>query len=88
MLPVVHGFEVTKRQIIVWVACSSPLPFFLGSLGLPIVILGTLLNVGWLVLGLMGFRMKNIMKWATLMFVYSLNYMTIYFVAMVVFTLF
>lgn len=73
MLPVVHGFEVTKRQIIVWVACLLPLPFFLGSLGLPIVILGTLLNVGWLVLGLMGFRMKNIMKWATLMFVYSLN---------------
>ncbi|AWD87374.1 MULTISPECIES: heme o synthase [Bacillus] len=88
MLPVVHGFEVTKRQIIVWVACLLPLPFFLGSLGLPIVILGTLLNVGWLILGLMGFRMKNIMKWATLMFVYSLNYMTIYFVAMVVFTLF
>ncbi|WP_156735079.1 heme o synthase [Bacillus velezensis] len=88
MLPVVHGFKVTKRQIIVWVACLLPLPFFLGSLGLPIVILGTLLNVGWLVLGLMGFRMKNIMKWATLMFVYSLNYMTIYFVAMVVFTLF
>ncbi|MFT3654842.1 protoheme IX farnesyltransferase [Bacillus siamensis] len=88
MLPVVHGFEVTKRQIIVWVACLLPLPFFLGSLGLPLVILGTLLNIGWLVLGLMGFRMKNIMKWATLMFVYSLNYMTIYFVAMVVFTLF
>lgn len=88
MLPVVHGFEVTKRQIIVWVACLLPLPFFLGSLGLPVVILGTLLNVGWLVLGLMGFRMKNIMKWATLMFIYSLNYMTIYFVAMVVFTLF
>ncbi len=59
MLPVVHGFEVTKRQIIVWVACLLPLPFFLGSLGLPIVILGTLLNVGWLVLGLMGFRMKT-----------------------------
>jgi len=62
MLPVVHGFEVTKRQIIVWVACLLPLPFFLGSLGLPIVILGTLLNVGWLIIGLMGFRMKNIMK--------------------------
>ncbi|MEC1670264.1 heme o synthase [Bacillus mojavensis] len=88
MLPVVYGFEVTKRQIIVWVACLMPLPFFLGSLGLPIVILGLLLNIGWLILGLMGFRSKNIMKWATMMFVYSLNYMTIYFVAMVVFTLF
>lgn len=31
MLPVVHGFEVTKRQIIVWVACLLPLPFFLGG---------------------------------------------------------
>ncbi|MBU8572497.1 heme o synthase [Bacillus subtilis] len=88
MLPVVYGFEVTKRQIIVWVACLMPLPFFLGSLGLPIVILGLLLNIGWLILGLMGFRSKNIMKWATQMFVYSLNYMTIYFVAMVVLTLF
>ncbi|MCY9240747.1 heme o synthase [Bacillus spizizenii] len=88
MLPVLYGFEVTKRQIIVWVACLMPLPFFLGSLGLPIVILGLLLNIGWLILGLMGFRSKNIMKWATQMFVYSLNYMTIYFVAMVVLTLF
>lgn len=27
MLPVVHGFEVTKRQIIIWIACLMPLPF-------------------------------------------------------------
>ena len=32
MLPVVYGFEVTKRQIIVWVACLMPLPFFLGNI--------------------------------------------------------
>lgn len=88
MLPVVHGFEVTKRQIIIWIACLMPLPFFLGGLGLPIVILGTVLNIGWLVCGLVGYRSKSIMKWATLMFVYSLNYLTIFFVAMVVFTLF
>ncbi|TWL16558.1 Protoheme IX farnesyltransferase 2 [Bacillus licheniformis] len=88
MLPVVHGFEVTKRQIIIWIACLMPLPFFLGGLGLPIVILGTVLNIGWLVCGLVGYRSKNIMKWAKLMFVYSLNYLTIFFVAMVVFTLF
>ncbi|MCI3987845.1 protoheme IX farnesyltransferase, partial [Bacillus vallismortis] len=80
---VVYGFEVTKRQIIVWVACLMPLPIFLGSLGLPIVILGLLLNIGWLNLGLMGLRTKNIMKCATQMFIYSLNYITIYYVAMV-----
>jgi protoheme IX farnesyltransferase len=49
MLPVVHGFEVTKRQIIIWIACLMPLPFFLGGLGLPIVIFGTCCNIGWLV---------------------------------------
>ncbi|MFB8734398.1 hypothetical protein ACEQPO_12000 [Bacillus sp. SL00103] len=67
---------------------SSPLPFFLGGLGWPIVALGTLLNIGWLVIGLMGFKMKDVMKWSTLMFVYSLNYLTIFFVAMIIITLF
>ncbi|MDA1475676.1 heme o synthase [Bacillus changyiensis] len=88
MLPVVHGFEITKRQIMVWIVCLMPLPFFLSELGLPIVILGTLLNIGWLICGLVGYKNNNIMKWATLMFVYSLNYLTIFFVAVVVFTLF
>ncbi|MDM5319786.1 heme o synthase [Bacillus altitudinis] len=88
MLPVVYGFEVTKRQIIIWTACLLPLPFFLGGLGWPIVALGTLLNIGWLVIGLMGFKMKDVMKWSTLMFVYSLNYLTIFFVAMIIITLF
>ncbi|ALC80939.1 heme o synthase [Bacillus gobiensis] len=88
MLPVVYGFEVTKRQIIVWVACLLPLPFFLSELGMGFVILATALNLGWLILGLYGFKMKDIMKWSTLMFVYSLNYLTIIFVAMVIFTLF
>jgi protoheme IX farnesyltransferase len=88
MLPVVYGFEVTKRQIIVWVACLLPLPFFMSELGIGFVVLGTILNLGWLLLGLYGFKMKDIMKWSTLMFVYSLNYLTIIFVAMVIFTLF
>lgn len=52
------------------------------------VALGTLLNIGWLVIGIMGFKMKDVMKWSTLMFVYSLNYLTIFFVAMIIITLF
>ncbi len=27
MLPVVHGFEITKRQIMIWTVCLLPLPF-------------------------------------------------------------
>jgi heme o synthase len=87
MLPVVHGFEITKRQIVIWVACLLPLPFYLFSLSIPFVVLATVLNIGWLLLGIAGFKMKDDIKWAKLMFVYSLNYLTILFVTMVVVTI-
>ncbi|MBD8007030.1 heme o synthase [Bacillus norwichensis] len=85
MLPVVKGFAATKRSIIMWVTLLLPIPFFMTALGIPFVVLATLLNVGWLVMGIAGYRMKNDIKWATLMFVYSLNYLTIIFTAMVIF---
>lgn len=87
MLPVVHGFNITKRQIIVWVACLLPLPFYLFSLGIGFVVLATILNVAWLILALIGLKMKNDIKWAKWMFVYSINYLTILFVAMVAFSI-
>ncbi|WP_419159861.1 heme o synthase [Rossellomorea sp. BNER] len=86
MLPVVKGFATTKLHIVLWVAALLPLPFFLLELGIPFFILATAFNIGWLVLGLMGYKMKDDLKWAKLMFVYSLNYLTILFVAMVIVT--
>ncbi|MFD1735675.1 heme o synthase [Bacillus salitolerans] len=88
MLPVVHGFKMTKRQIMIWIACLLPLPFYLYSLGTVFLILATLLNVGWLALGIKGYKSTDEIKWSTSMFVYSLNYLTILFVAMIVATLF
>ena len=87
MLPVVHGFAMTKRQIIIWIVALLPLPFYLFSLGVPFLVIATLLNVGWLALGLAGFKMKDDMKWAKWMFIYSLNYLTILFVTMVIVTI-
>lgn len=87
MLPVVHGFEVTKRQIIVWVACLLPLPFYLFSLGIGFIVLATVLNIIWLILSLIGLKMKNDLKWSKWMFIYSNNYLTILFVAMVAFSI-
>lgn len=87
MLPVVHGFEFTKRQIVIYIACLLPLPFYLASLGTVFVVIATLLNVGWLILGIRGFFMKNDLKWANRIFIYSLNYLTILFVLMVIVTL-
>nr|WP_205174251.1 heme o synthase [Bacillus pakistanensis] len=86
MLPVVKGFATTKLHIVLWVAALLPLPFFLLDLGIPFFILATAFNIGWFVLGLMGYKMQDDLKWAKLMFVYSLNYLTILFVAMVIVT--
>lgn len=87
MLPVVKGFKTTKVHILIWVALLLPIPFFLTKLGIPFLILATVLNIGWLALGIYGYKIKDDIKWAKLMFVYSLQYLTIIFVAMVIVTL-
>jgi heme o synthase len=87
MLPVVYGFEMTKRQMVVYVACLLPLPFYLGLLGNTFLVIATLLNLGWLVLSISGFFMKNDLKWAHWNFLYSVNYITILFLTMIIVTL-
>lgn len=87
MLPVVKGFKRTKISMNFWILLLMPIPFFLKPLGLPLVVIAIVLNIGWLVLGLLGFKIKNDDKWAKLMFIYSLNYLTILFVSMVIVTL-
>lgn len=84
MLPVVHGFEFTKRQIVVYIACLLPLPFFLGELGMTFLIIATTLNVAWLMIGFSGFFMKNVLKWANIVFFYSLGYLIIIFLTMII----
>ncbi|WP_077309816.1 heme o synthase [Terribacillus halophilus] len=86
MLPSVYGFGITKRQIIVYTVCLLPLPFYLTTLGTVFVAIATVLNVGWLAIGIAGFFMKDDLKWANWMFIYSLNYLMIFFIALVVFT--
>ena len=87
MLPVVHGFEFTKRQIIIYVACLMPLPFLLTSIGTTFVVVTTILNIGWLILAFSGMFTKSDLKWANKIFVYSLNYLVIVFSLMVIVTL-
>lgn len=88
MLPVVKGFKRTKKSILAWVLVLFPLPFLLAELGIGFIVLGTVLNIGWLYLALKGFKAKEDLKWATSMFIYSLNYMTILFVSMIIFSIF
>src|SRR5690625_1407101 len=55
MLPVVYGFNMTKRQTALYIACLLPLPIFLTSLGTTFVIIVTAMNIGWIIVGLRGF---------------------------------
>ncbi len=85
MLPVVAGFAVTKRQMVFYVAALIPISLLLSPTFGPVYTsIAAILGVGWLALGLAGFFMKDDIKWARLMFVYSLNYLTIIFILMIV----
>ncbi|MTT31992.1 protoheme IX farnesyltransferase [Terrilactibacillus sp. BCM23-1] len=87
MLPVVAGFEMTKRQIIIYVSVLLPVSLVLYPLGVLYTVCAVLLGVGWLVLGITGLYKKDektTLKWAKAMFVFSLNYMVVLFVAMIV----
>lgn len=83
MLPVVYGFEITKRQMLVYISCLLPLPFLIAQLGVLFVAIATILNIGWIVLAIAGFRMKNIGKWAQWNFLYSVNYLVIIFMLLI-----
>jgi protoheme IX farnesyltransferase len=87
MLPVVHGLKVTKRQMLVYVSCLLPLPFYLMSLGTFFVVLTSFLNVSWFALSLYGFFTKNDSSWARIMFLFSVNYILIVLLLMIIVTL-
>ncbi|MGX0915038.1 heme o synthase [Staphylococcus hominis] len=88
MLPSVKGFKRTRISMFIWLVLLLPLPFLLSSLGTTFVVLATLLNFGWIFIGLTTFK-KNTdqTKWATKMFIYSLNYLVVFFALVVVISL-
>src|SRR5699024_8052396 len=59
MLPVVMGFPITKRQMVVYIIALLPLPFFLSQLGTGFIIIATLMTVGWIILAIRGFFVDN-----------------------------
>ncbi|KAB2496168.1 heme o synthase [Priestia endophytica] len=83
MLPVVYGNRLTKRQMIVWITCLIPLPFYLYELGITFVVIASILTIGWLLIGVSLYWKLKTEKWARIMFVYSVNYVTFLFVSMI-----
>lgn len=87
MLPSVKSFNRTRLSMLLWVVLLLPLPFLMTQLGTVFIVIATLLNLAWLILALNGFKKEiNKSKWATSMFVFSLNYLVIFFVMTVLVT--
>lgn len=88
MLPSVKGFSRTRVSMLIWLVFLLPLPFLLSTLGTTFIVIATLLNLGWVYMWLTSFK-KDLdeTKWATKMFVYSLNYLVVFFVLVVVVSL-
>ncbi|MFT8317240.1 MAG: heme o synthase [Sporolactobacillus sp.] len=86
MLPVVAGFDITKRQMIIYVAVLLPVSLLLYSLGTFYMTCALLMGAGWLAFAVYGMFAKDTVKWSRLMFVLSLNYMTLLFTVMVLAT--
>src|SRR5690625_2010253 len=87
MLPVVYGFDMTKRQNAVYVACLLPLPILLKSLGIVFVTIAVILNVIWLFIAIRGIFVDENKKYADTMFYFSLLYLILVFGGMIVMTL-
>ncbi|WP_154835122.1 heme o synthase [Staphylococcus pasteuri] len=88
MLPSVKGFNRTRVSMFIWLVLLLPLPLMLSSLGTTFIVLATLLNLGWMALAFTSFKKNTDQnKWATKMFIYSLNYLVVFFVLVVVVSL-
>ncbi|WP_342388579.1 heme o synthase [Salinicoccus bachuensis] len=89
MLPVVSGIGVTIRQIIVYVIVLLPLPFILiGPLGWIFFTFALALTLGWTILVAMGPKTKDKKVWAQMNVRYSILYLVLILLAMIILTAF
>lgn len=87
MLPVVYGFDITKRQNAVYVACLLPFAILLYSISIPFVVILFGLNVYWLIYSIRGLNKSDNKTYANHMFYVSLLYLFVLFVGIVIATL-
>jgi protoheme IX farnesyltransferase len=79
VLPVVKGFEVTKRHMMRWVASMIPASILLYTfteVGMAYLVTMLVLGFVWLTHTMFGFFAKDTIRWARQSFVISLIYLT------------
>lgn len=85
VLPVVKGIKRTKLQMIPYIALLLPIPALMyayGFTGLWFLIIGTAMSAIWLIMALMGFKKQDVDTWAKRVFIFSINYLTISLIVM------
>ncbi|QQD85815.1 heme o synthase [Jeotgalicoccus sp. ATCC 8456] len=85
MLPSVKGNNRTKHSMIFWVTLLLFTPLMMFELGTWFVLLVTALNLVWFYLGVNQFKqITDYNRYAGRIFVFSLNYVVIFFVMVIV----
>lgn len=87
MLPVVKGFKRTFVQTNIYLVALVLASFLFISFSWVITLVAFLLALAWLVVSIVGHKRMEPKKWATLMFVFSLNHLVILFTAIIGYSL-
>lgn len=86
VLPVVKGVLRTKIQMVPYIVLlliSSILLYTEGYVGIVFLILSIVILGCWVLHALSGFRARNTEKWAKTDFLFSVNYLLVMFIAMI-----
>jgi protoheme IX farnesyltransferase len=87
LLPVVRGTYVTKNSMLRYVVLLVPVTVMLnlyGYVGQIYLFATTAMGLIWVLMSVRGFKAQDEEKWAKGMFIYSINYLTLMFILMVV----
>lgn len=86
LLPVVKGIPRTKLQMIPYLVLLVPIPilmYFYDYTGIWFLVIAEILSVAWLLMALTGFRTKDNDAWAKKVFLFSVNYLTVNMIVMI-----
>lgn len=87
LLPVVKGIKRTKYQMLPYIALLIPVPILMyvyGYTGPIYMVASLLLSVAWFVMAVAGFKKPDTDKWAKTAFIFSINYLTLSFILMII----
>lgn len=87
LLPVVKGIKRTKYQMLPYIALLIPIPILMyvyNYTGIIFMIVSLVLSVLWFSMAVAGFSKQDNDKWAKTAFIFSINYLTISFIMMII----